>query len=143
MANGFNTTQEVPSQRDEGWWSKVSSALQENPMLSKDTDYGMLGSVLGRGSQVFSAKDPTSWQHQLGGLGAQIGQAHKLSLIQEKERKRKDIFSKMLLKALGLDASMLGGTEEVSEEGAEEDIFGIGKLNKPSALLDMGMGGIR
>ena len=125
---------------EQGWWDRAIGTLQENPMLSKDTDYGMLGSVLGRSGQAFSAKDPTSWQHQLGGLGAQIGQAHKMSLIQEEERKRKEMFNKMLLKAFGLDVGQsetkFGASANAPTQPNEKDPFGLGSLTMDRSLVN-------
>lgn len=118
------------AQQGEGWWSRAIGGLGDIVAPPKGTDYGMLGSVLGRGAQAFSARDPQSWQHQLGGLGAEIGRAHKMGIVQEQEKKRKEMFRQQLLKAFGLDISQ-GETKigaEAPVQPAEEDPFGLGPL---------------
>ena len=136
MVNSFDTTQGLPSQRDASWWSKVIQAMQGNPMTPEDTDYGMWGSILGRGAQAISAQDPKSWQHQLGGLGAEIGQAHKMAQIQEADKKRRDEFRSMLLKALGIS---IPPPEEVEEEPEKESLMSLGGMDSKS-LIEMYLG---
>ena len=41
--------------------------------------------VLGGGAQAVMAKDPTSWQYQLGGLGAQLGQSNIAAKAAERQ----------------------------------------------------------
>jgi len=130
--NGFDTTQGLPSQRNEGWWGKAIGALQEDP--------GMWSSILGRGAQVFSARDPQSWQYQLGGLGAEIGQAHKMALTAEAGRKRRDDFRNTILKALGLDVSLPGEDVPKAEEKSRLDYNRLWGGREPQTLLDMFLG---
>jgi len=40
-------------------------------------DWNLISMMLGRGAQAFSAEEPQSWQHQLGGLGAGLGESRK------------------------------------------------------------------
>ena len=138
MTNGFDTTQGLPSQRDAGWWSKVKSALEGSPIYPKKgkADYGMWGSILGRGAQAISARDPKSWQYQMGGLGAEIGQAHKMALTAEAEKKRKEEFRKMIIKALGLNVPVPGEVEEEPKVGSGS---GLGSMEEQD-LIEMFLG---
>ena len=130
-------------------WDMISKALesggvggiaqtQRGQVAPGETDWNMWSSILGRGAQAFTAGDPTSWQHQLGGLGAQLGQAGKMAMTQEAERKRKEAFRSSLLKALGLDVSMPGSAPPkvgFANQPKEEDPFGLGKLTMDRSLL--------
>ena len=40
-----------------------------------ETNWNLISTLLGQGAQAFSAQDPTSWQHQLGGAAEQFGQS--------------------------------------------------------------------
>jgi len=40
-----------------------------------ELNWDLISSMLGRGAQAFSAQDPTSWQHQVGGLGAGLAES--------------------------------------------------------------------
>ena len=121
-------------------WDAISNALgsggvaqaQEGQVAPGKTDWNMWSSILGRGAQAMTAGDPQSWQHQLGGLGAQLGQAGKMSMIQEAEKKRKEAFNNMLLKAFGLNINQgetkFGTPTPTSTQPKAEDPFGLGSL---------------
>ena len=133
--NGFNLqgpftapqAQPVAPQGGADWWNRATNAVGGSSTPSKGMDYNMWGSILGRGAQAFSAQDPTSWQHQLGGLGAQIGQSRKMALAAEAEKKRRSALNSAVLKAFGIDVPALGeGAEpkkksQLDFEGARED----------------------
>lgn len=40
-------------------------------------DWNLISMMLGQGAQAFSAEEPRSWQHQLGAVGAGLGQSRK------------------------------------------------------------------
>ena len=48
-------------------------------------DWDALSIALGKAGQAFSAGDPTSWQHQLGGAAAGWGQSKKMAKAAEKQ----------------------------------------------------------
>lgn len=49
-------------------------------------DWPMLSILLGQGAQAFTAGEPTSWQYQLGGTAAGLGQSAKLAQIAKQQR---------------------------------------------------------
>ena len=130
MTNGMIEPPGLPSQTDDSWWQRAIGSLKEDP--------AMWGSILGRGAQAFTAGDPQSWQYQLGGLGAEVGQAHKMALTAEADKKRRDEFNKMLMKAFGLDVPT---TEEEVEPKTEPlmSLGGMGGMDNRS-LIEMFLG---
>ena len=48
-------------------------------------DWDALSIALGKAGQAFSAQEPTSWQHQLGGAAAGWGQSKKMAKAAEKQ----------------------------------------------------------
>lgn len=132
MTNGMVEPPGLPTERDEGWWKRAVGSLQEDP--------AMWGSILGRGAQAFTARDPQSWQYQLGGLGAEIGQAHKMAMTAEAGRKRRDEFRNMILKSLGLDVPMPGEEVPKEEERSRLDYDRLWGGREPQTLLDMFLG---
>ena len=65
--NGFNVSGMLPSQQG------VSTPGSTTP--GGGTNWDLISMLLGQGAQAFSAQDPTSWQHQLGGAAEQFGQS--------------------------------------------------------------------
>jgi len=111
---------------------------QRGQVAPGETDWNKWASVLGQGAQAVTASDPTSWQHQVGKLGASIGQAGKMSMIQEQERKRKEMINNILLRAFGLDVGQ-GETKFGSltpTQSKDKDPFGLGPLTMDRSTLD-------
>jgi len=131
MTNGMVEPSGLPSQTGEAWWKRAIGSLQEDP--------AMWGSILGRGAQVFSARDPQSWQYQLGGLGAEIGQAHKMAMTAEADKKRRDELNRAILRAFGVDLPVSG--EEEAKPGGDSlmSLGGMGGMDDRS-LIEMFLG---
>jgi len=55
----------------------MGPAPQVTPGGGGGPDWNLIAMMLGQGAQAFSAADPTSWQHQLGGLASGLGQSRK------------------------------------------------------------------
>jgi len=131
MTNGMIEPAGLPTQNDEKWWQKAIGGLQEDP--------SQWASILGRGAQAFSARDPQSWQHQLGGTAAQIGQAQKMGMTAEADKKRRDEFRNMLLKAMGLDVPTPGEEAVAPPSEPSSGLGGLGGMNDQD-LMQMFLG---
>ena len=134
------------------FWDTISDTLaggyekggmaqsQRGQVAPGETDWNKWSSVLGQGAQAFTAGDPTSWQHQLGKLGASLGQAGKMGMIQEEERKRKNEFRMQLMKLLGLDVGQgetkFGASANAPTQPNEKDPFGLGSLTMDKSLIN-------
>lgn len=57
----------------------MGPAPEVTPGQYKPFDWDLLAMMLGRGAQAFSAEEPTSWQHQLGGAAAGFGESRKFA----------------------------------------------------------------
>jgi len=64
-------------------------------------DWNLISMMLGRAGQAFSAEEPQSWQHQLGGLGAQLGESRKFAKAATKAREGRKTNWDWLRDALG------------------------------------------
>lgn len=132
MTNGMIEPSGLPSQSDEGWWKKVIGSLQEDP--------GMWSSVLGRGAQAFTATHPQSWQYNIGGLGAEIGQAHKMAMTAEASKRSRDDLNRAIMKALGIDLPIPGEEVPKAEEKSRLNYDQLWGGREPQTLLDMFLG---
>uniref|UniRef100_A0A6M3JCA3 Uncharacterized protein n=1 Tax=viral metagenome TaxID=1070528 RepID=A0A6M3JCA3_9ZZZZ len=101
-------------------------------------DANLMSTILGQGAQAVTAGDPTSWQHQIGGLGAGMGQGNKMAMAMKKARGMENDRWKQLM------ALISGGPTPKDKEGINTMTFGDGTFkldaNLPKSEGDMGSG---
>ena len=150
-------------------------AMEPAPQISpgggaKPFDWNLLAMMLGRGAQAFSAEDPTSWQHGVGGVAAGLGESRKYAEAATKaqgERKANWDWLKGILSGGVTPQGMEGVTSIKAGKAVEgklpeitlgmtpsrdayEDIFGFGEVapkgmeaagGAPESLTPGGAGG--
>ena len=132
--NGFNVSGMLPSQQG------VSTPGSTTP--EGGTNWDLISTLLGQGAQAFSAQDPTSWQHQLGGAAEQFGQSKIYGKAMTKaDKERSDLTEAIKMLAGGGIAmtpkGMPGPTSmKVDSKGEmslgytpDRDFFGLGPLS--------------
>ena len=118
-------------------------------------DWDALSIALGKAGQAFSASDPTSWQHQLGGAAAGWGQSKKMAKAAEKQgaerRANWELIKELLaggmtpagtpgVTSTKISGNKAGGLPELSmsitpEQEGYESLFG--KAGQPLTLGSM------
>uniref|UniRef100_A0A6M3IZA5 Uncharacterized protein n=1 Tax=viral metagenome TaxID=1070528 RepID=A0A6M3IZA5_9ZZZZ len=124
---------------EKGMWDSFISALSGAPQKAQqmqsgapleegETDWNMWTSIFGRAAQALSAQDPNSWQYQFGKLGSELGRTGKMAQVEERGKKERDLLTKALYKAFGINVedqggggSALGDTQALSGLGSLED----------------------
>lgn len=114
-------------------------------------DWDLISMMLGRAGQAFSAADPTSWQHQLGGAAAGFGESRKFAKAAEKARAGERNLTQQLINLMkggvspqgipGLTSMKISPKGEMMlgvtpERGAYDDLFGM----EPLTLSGMDVG---
>ena len=114
-------------------------------------DWNLIAMMLGRGAQAFSAEEPQSWQHQLGGVAAGFGESRKFAGAATKARREERGLTQQLIEMMkggvspqgipGLTSMKISPKGEMMlgitpERGAYDDLFGM----EPLTLSGMDVG---
>ena len=133
-----------------------SQAMGPAPQISpgggaKPFDWNLLAMMLGRGAQAFSAEEPASWQHQLGGAAAGFGESRKYAEAATKAKAEERNLTQQLIDIMrggvspqgipGLTSMKVSPKGEMvlgitPERGAYDDLFGM----EPLTLSGMDVG---
>jgi len=71
-------------------------------------DWNLIAMMLGQGAQAFSASDPTSWQHGVGGLASNLARSKKYSEAASKARTQQRSQTQALIDLLAPGATPAG-----------------------------------
>lgn len=117
----------------------------------KPFDWNLLSMMLGRAGQAFSAEEPQSWQHQLGGMAAEFGESRKYAEAAAKARAGERNLTQQLIDIMrggvspqgipGLTSMKVSPKGEMMlgitpERGAYDNLFGM----EPLTLSGMDVG---
>jgi len=101
-------------------------------------DWNLISMMLGQGAQAFSAADPTSWQHQLGGLASGLGQSRKYAQAATKAQAGRSALTQAMIdlmrggptpeKVPGLLGMKIGKDKVTFDVTPDRDFWELGPL---------------